>query len=527
MIRLKKMRSIKVQIFLAGLAITMFMAAIFSPYGCYTNIHSIRTSIDERLKTSIYGVKSFLPENFVDRMIKRQVPSEKYKLACDILFDYCKKADISYIYILTQDESGNVFFLLDDKIPPFTKYTKVSNGILEAFNTLKPVIEQGYDEEFETNQRSVLVPFKSSEGRTYVIGADIEVSYIRPIILKSLKDFLFLMLIGIILVILLTFIIARRISRPIIVLSDFTKELSKNNFDKKIKIKKSKRISLTTESALLYRNILFMRRKLFEYIAETKSAIAAKEKAESELKIAGQIQKSFLPDSFENSCNLDIYADMKPAKEAGGDLYDMLTLNDGRLCLAIGDVSGKGMPAALFMSRAITAIHSASAVTSSLPEIASSINKELCRNNPLCTFLTLQLLAFNPNDDTFSILNCGHNPPLISNSDSSEFLNLNPNSVLGVFDEIQFKEQYFKLHNNQQLLLYTDGITEAINIDGLFFGEKQTIKLALESFRKKSSRDAVNCILQTLQNFQGKAPQADDITLIIVRQQSDLKNIDK
>lgn len=517
--KLKKLVSIRVQIFVTFFVVTLLIAAVFSPYGCYTNIHSIRSSVDERLKTAAYGVQAFLPPDYVDRMFERKVSEEEYNYLRDKISDYCEDVGISYLYIIIQNADGKFFFIMDNSPKPFEEYLKPTPDILKAFRTKRTVVSQGYDSEFGILARSALLPFTSKNGHFYIVGADVNVSYIRPMILKSLDDFLFIMLCGIVLVGVVTFFLARRISRPIRLLSDFTVRLAENGFSKDIKLRgDGSKMALTSEVALLYRNISTMRMRLFEYIGMVKEAVRAKERAESELKIAGQIQRSFLPENSFSDGEIKVYASMKPAREVGGDLYDFFKLPDGRICLVVGDVSGKGMPAALFMARAVTSIRAAAGVTSSLKKMVNIINEELCRNNYSCTFLTLFAAAYNPRSESLDFVNCGHNPPFImrAGSDSVSALKPKPNSVLGVFEDSEFAEESVRFGKGDRLLIYTDGVTEAIGRDGSFFGETRSAEFLAGIPKSATARDMSEGMLREILNFEKECEQSDDITIVAV-----------
>lgn len=203
------------------------------------------------------------------------------------------------------------------------------------------------------------------------------------------------------------------------------------------------------------------------YIKELTETTAAKQRIESELSIAAQIQKSMLPSTFPafpGRDEFDIFAVMRPAKEVGGDLYDFFLLDEHRLCVVVGDVSGKGVPAALFM--AVTKyLVEASAVEAKVPdEVLHRVNEHLARGNDSCMFVTLFLGILNLENGEFVYANGGHNPPLfLESNDRAAFLDPPGGPVLGILDDAAFQLGRLQMKGASTLIIYSDGVTEAFN----------------------------------------------------------------
>lgn len=511
--------SIKAQVFFALLTVILIMAAIFSPYSFYTNVHSIRKSVDEQLAVAVNGALEILPPNYHERLKKGQVSDAEYAVIQKKLNDFKNRIGITYIYAMVQKPDGKIYFTADTLYKPMTEYDEPTKDVFAAFKTRKTQASQTEDTEFALVSRSVLIPFSTSEGDTFVIGADLNITKVHPLILQSLRHFALLFLLGIALVIIVTVKLTRRISKPIISLANFTKKLSDSNFSAELKIDDELPPNMlkSGEVQALAFSIDAMRDKLKEYIENLKAEAQARNLAESELKIAGGIQESFLPGQSFESDTIISSALMKPAKQAGGDLYDFFTLSDGRPCFAIGDVSGKGMPAALFMARAITLIRAGARITSSLPKIVKFINDILSVGNDSCTFITFFICAYDAQNGVLEFVNCGHNPPYIKRANGSlEPMQLEKNAILGVFEDIEFKPQQIKLDLGDLFLSYTDGVTEAIASDDSFYGEER-----LEEFlRNADLKDGLpaivkNLVVQVLKFEEGCA-QSDDITVLAV-----------
>lgn len=509
--------SIRAQVFFALLTVIVIMAAMFSPYGFYTNIYSIRNSVDERLKVAVNGVLELMPDNYHDRLLNGEIGDDEYKQLQKKLVDFKNRIDVTFLYAMIQKEDGKIFFTLDLEDPAFTEYENPSEDTLEVFQTKQPLTAQGDDNSFHVTSRTALIPFTSENGIFFVIGADLNVQNFRPLVLESLKDFAFLLGIGVMFVVLITLSLAKKISLPIVKLSEFTEKLGRSNFSPDIKMSDylSGDMNKTGEVSALARSIGEMRNKLKEYIEHLETEIRARNLVESELKIAGRIQESFLPGMSFESEKISAAAFMKPAKEAGGDLYDFFELRDGRMCFAIGDVSGKGMSAALFMARVMTLIRASARTENSLVEMVNFINDMLSLSNESCTFVTFFICAYDAKSGVLEFVNCGHNPPYVKRSDGSLFcVNPKPNSILGVFEGSKFETESAKLERGETFICYTDGVNEAIASDGSFYGDKRMEDILSELPAGSSSSAIVKTLSESVVKFERGAEQSDDITVM-------------
>ncbi len=509
--------SIRAQVFFALMTIVIIMAAIFSPYGFYTNVHSIRKSVDECLLIAANGALEILPEDYHQRLKRGEVSESEYAQIQRKFCDFKDRIGITYVYAMLRDSDGKVYFSADTDYKPMTLYEEPTPDVIRAFETGKIQVGQGEDPEFAIVSRSVLIPVRMRDGDTFVIGADLSVSKVYPIIMESLRNFMLLLMLGVALVFIVTVKLTRRISTPIAKLADFTKKLSDSDFSRELQMKDyvSDSILKAGEVQALASNISLMRSKLEEYIGNLEREAEARTMAESELEIAGKIQKSFLPGGAFEAGGIRASAAIRPAKQAGGDFYDFFTLSDGRLCFAIGDVSGKGMPAALFMARAITLVRAASKSTSKLSDIVAFINDILASGNDSCTFITFFICAYDSKSGELEFVNCGHNPPILKRSGApAKYMELERNLVLGVFEKARFKSQSINLGSGDTILLYTDGVSEAESADGSFYGEERLLLFADKT--KGTSSEIVESLMGEVLAFESGCPQSDDITIIAI-----------
>ncbi len=236
-----------------------------------------------------------------------------------------------------------------------------------------------------------------------------------------------------------------------------------------------------------------------------------------ELAVSSEIQKSILPTNFStltDNLPIELHAEMIPAKEVGGDFYDFFPIDEEHIGIVIGDVSGKGMPAALFMAVSHTLLRATGLKGTSVSECLSRVNEILCQDNSTSMFVTIFYGILNLNTGQLQYCNGGHNPPWIIQSDGQTIcLNNFQNVALGVIENFKYRSQNISLKPNSTLILYTDGITEAINKNHDFFAEKR-LELALKENATRSPKEIINQTIERVQSFSKDMPQFDDIAML-------------
>lgn len=242
-----------------------------------------------------------------------------------------------------------------------------------------------------------------------------------------------------------------------------------------------------------------------------------KERMESELRIASNIQMSMIPQVFPTKEGLDMYASMTPAKEVGGDLYNYLVKGD-KLYFCIGDVSGKGVPAALFMTIATRGFRSLALMGKSPAEIATRLNLELSENNEMGMFVTMFICMFDMKLERMEYCNAGHNPPVIGNADGQfTFLDVEQtNAPIGLWPELEFKGEDINYFHNRLMLLYTDGLNEAENQKQEQYGEDRIIE-QITSHATQNTQEIVKALKADTNLFRDGAEQNDDLTILAFR----------
>ena len=252
---------------------------------------------------------------------------------------------------------------------------------------------------------------------------------------------------------------------------------------------------------------------LKRYIAEAAARI------DKELEFAKQIQYSALPSVFPpypNRKDFEIYAHMITAKEVGGDFYDFYMLGDSTLAFMIADVSGKGIPAAMFMMQAKTIIKDLAESGLELPEVFATANKKLCENNDAGMFVTAWMGILDLKTGLLKFVNAGHNPPLVRQADG-EFVYLKARSgmVLAGMDGIKYRQNELQLTPGDQIFLYTDGVTEATDKNNQLYGEERLLETVNRNI-VMDTRKLCEAVKSDVDQFVGEAPQFDDITMLSV-----------
>ncbi|PKN69994.1 MAG: serine/threonine protein phosphatase [Deltaproteobacteria bacterium HGW-Deltaproteobacteria-12] len=309
--------------------------------------------------------------------------------------------------------------------------------------------------------------------------------------------------------------IARGITQSLRTLNDAARTLTAGDLNTAIPV-----IHSHDEVGSLAVSFSAMRESLQTYIRDLTQTTAAKERIESELKIAHDIQMGMLPRTFPPfplRTDMDIFATLKPAREVGGDLYDFFFMDDDHLCFTVGDVSGKGVPAALLMAVTKILIKSKAAQGFTADKIITRVNEDLAQDNPSMMFVTLFLGILNIHTGEVFYCNAGHPSPYILRSRGGvEVLPATGGMALGVVEDFAYSSKQLKLNAHDSVLLYSDGITEATDSQGNFFAEARLEK-ALVELSDQPLKALVDGVVELVTAFAGDAPQADDITIMVMR----------
>jgi sigma-B regulation protein RsbU (phosphoserine phosphatase) len=309
--------------------------------------------------------------------------------------------------------------------------------------------------------------------------------------------------------------LASRLTRPLAELSASAEVIATGNLDGALPAVRS-RDEIGALASAFHR----MRDSLKNYIKDLEATTKAKERLESELQIARRIQVDMLPaadaggrpeDGFE------LHAVLEPARQIGGDLYEYF-LSDGKLTFVVGDVSGKGVGAALFMARAKTMFHAIAAREPDLAEVLGAVNRGLCQENEQGMFVTLFAGVLDLATGELSYASAGHDAPVLVAGPGTEprLLELDGGPVLGLIEVSEYRAQKAALTPGDALVLYTDGVSEALDEKGDFFTAYR-LQQHLAKAAHQQDAELARSVYEAVKSFAGSAPQSDDITVMSVR----------
>ena len=315
---------------------------------------------------------------------------------------------------------------------------------------------------------------------------------------------------------LLLFIVIKRIvsrtTKPITEFVYSALTIGKGNFKAKLP-----KINTHDELRRLHDSLEYMLMSFNEYIKQLTESTTSNQRYESELNIASNIQRQMLPGTFQKSDKFDIFARLTPAKEVGGDMFDY-RVRGNYLYIAIGDVSGKGVPAALYMAITRYAFNFISGLGLNVDDVMAKINNSFCKGNSMMMFETMFIARINLDTYEMEFCNAGHNPVIVKDPDgNARYLNAKSNLALGLMEDFAFERETLQLSKGSRLLLYTDGVTEAEDSAKNQYGEDRLLNFVQNISGSDSSENVIGQLFSSVKEFTGENEQNDDITVLTVK----------
>jgi len=315
--------------------------------------------------------------------------------------------------------------------------------------------------------------------------------------------------------------LSRRITRPLLTLAQGARVIGSGDLDHRIEL------ATGDETQDLAETVNRMTADLKDYVATLAAATAARERIESELTIAREIQASMLPrvfPPFPERTEFSIYATMDTAKEVGGDFYDFFFETPDRLCFTIGDVSGKGVPAALFMAIVRALLRNEAMRGLHADEILTRVNDAIAPDNDNCMFASVFFAILDVKTGELEYANGGHNPPLRCETGNYRYLSIPSGVVIGAMEGVPFTRNTMTLRPDETLFLYTDGVTEAMNGAEELFSEERLAEV-LNGGRDLQPKAVITGVGEALRAFVQDEPQFDDITMLVLRYRGDAAGV--
>ena len=355
-----------------------------------------------------------------------------------------------------------------------------------------------------------IVPFFDNNGKARaLIGAD-DALYLYN---AGITRHFFVALIPISLLIfiahmVLFFIIHRRIVTPVKTIANHMRTFDPSHEEEPLQVNSQDEMRSIAEA------FEKMSRDIHLYIENIASITSEREQSRAQLDVARKIQYGMVPASFsENRNGVDVSALMQPAKEVGGDFYDAFTLENGNYCAMIGDISGKGVGGALFMALTKSILRDRMKQIMDPAAVLNKVNDDLCAQNPEGMFATVFIVVIDPMTGRVQYANAGHNAPLLISGGEVSFLNPEPGIALGLFEDAGIRNGNLTLKKGEGFLLYTDGVTEAVNTEKAFYGAERLLSLLKNNTPKESSA-AANSVKNSVEEFFAGCEQFDDITVL-------------
>ena len=460
-------------------------------------------------------------EEMIRQYLIRNGWYEGFEIVRDMLRQYRDKLGVAYVYTVTlEGEDGFTIidpdedlFYIGTFIPVPPEYPDLKRG--QAIEPTVSVTEYGwlcsaYD-----------IIHTSDGGYAALVGVDIDMSEV----MAERKAFLTRMIISsgellLISIIASCLMMHKVVVEPLKMLSDATSGFTEHDHGFKKEDIISLPITSNDEIGDLYQVIRTMQGKIVEYLDNLTRVTAEKERISAELSIATQIQADMLPrifPPFPSRHDFDIYATMTPAKEVGGDFYDFFLIDDDHLGLVMADVSGKGVPAALFMVIAKTLIKNRAMMGGGPAEVLRYVNEQLCEGNEAELFVTVWLAIVELSTGRGMAANAGHEHPAIRHKDGQyELVIYRHSPAVATMEGLRFREHSFELKPGDSLFVYTDGVTEATNTADELFGTDRMLE-ALNRNPDALPPELLPQIKAEIDSFVGEAPQFDDITMMCIQ----------
>ena len=353
----------------------------------------------------------------------------------------------------------------------------------------------------------VYMPIPKTKWSSYLVYSSN--SFYKPVKHFQLIMF-YITILGVVLLILLINWICKFTTNPLVELSHIAEQYGKGEFSAELPP-----VKYNDEVGVLTQAFYNMRDNLLNLLKIQKENAKKEQKRASELEIATEIQHSVLPANFQDTPYFDIFASMTTAKEVGGDFYDFFYVDENHFAFLIADVSGKGIPAALFMMNAKSVLKSNILSGYSLDVAINKTNNELCAMNDAQMFLTAFIAILNITNGELEFVNAGHNPPLVKLNDKFEYLQAENNMVLSALENFEYKSSKICLKPENSIFIYTDGVVEAQNSKEEFYGDARLINLLNED--NLLPKDNILKVKTDVDKFSEGTDQFDDITMLSVK----------
>lgn len=528
----------KLTLLIILLSVTLSLVAILVSYRVFS---STMTDYYVRLGTNLVRtLASQLDAEELERYYATGTVDDAYYVTQDFIRDMAENNDVEYLYVVRPHGTG-VTFLFDSDMDVDTDGSYSEGGYcalgsyvdlvgefadnldnLLAGRPVDPIVQ--WDESYGWLMTAMTPVLHSDGSMAGYVMADISMNEV----MNTQRDFLLVLAVlltalTVAFIVLFLFVTRKHVIRPIDLLTQATAAFIRNNeaeLAAGTAAVNVPEIHTRDEVELLANAFRKMQEDMISYIRSFMAVTAEKERIGAELNVATQIQADMLPrifPAFPERREFDIYASMTPAKEVGGDFYDFFLVDDDHLSVVIADVSGKGVPAALFMVIAKTLLKNAVQMGLSPKAALEKVNNQLCENNEAEMFVTVWLGVYEISTGKLTAANAGHEYPAIRRADGQFKLFKDRHGfVLAGMENTRYREYELEIGEGDTLFVYTDGVAEATDSTNTLYGTDRMLA-ALNRNRDLDSEALLHQVKADIDCFVGSAPQFDDITMLALQ----------
>ena len=457
----------------------------------------------------LYSVASFFGINLSIQDFDTDVKNYDSLFLIDV-----REPNVGFVYFENNNSDGNR--TLGDRLDlELSSHPALQSLIDDPRDEI--VYERTADFIKEGSQYIGYMPF-ISDGKVFaVLGISYNWSNLNSIMLVSLRNAASVGIGGMLLVMIALFVVLYRMAiKPVGRLQNSVCEYIETKDSEKI-ISEMQSVENNNELGLLSDNIAELAHEIDEYTAENIRLAGERERVAAELDMAKNIQSAQVPSVFPDRSEFEIYASMTPAKEVGGDFYDFFFIDEDHLALVIADVSGKGVPAALFMMMSRMLINNFASMGLEPAEVLTRTNEKVCENNEEKMFVTVWLGILEISTGKITASNAGHEYPVIRKPDGSfELFKDKHCFVIGGVEEMRYKQYEFTLEKGGTLFVYTDGVPEATDSGENMYGTDRLLKV-MNLDPEASPKKILETVHEDVNRFVGDAPQFDDLTMLCIK----------
>lgn len=530
-----KISGLSVKLIASVLLLSVLLCAAIS----YMGYREFTTVLEEEYNRSAYEIaetaKTYLNPDRLDYYLETGEIDQEY-LDIQAKLDALVVSTDSYIiYVTKLSDNYTTSTYIFDSVHPDTGFTRYELGY--TAQDMDPAYQEEVAEIMTTGERSAVyfysytqasgahttaaIPVENSAGEIVAfLGVEKAMTALENARSTYVWNVMGITMLAVALFLLVYIgFLRREVVSPILTIAGEAQRFAEDNV---ARLDLLEQIRKEDEIGTLARVIGKMETDIVQYVENLTAVTAEKERIGAELNVATQIQADMLPrifPPFPDRQEFDIYATMTPAKEVGGDFYDFFLVDQDHLAVVMADVSGKGVPAALFMVIAKTLIKNHAQAGMAPSRVFETVNNQLCENNEAGMFVTAFLGVLEISTGRFTYVNAGHNPPLAAlGGQPYDWLPSKRSFVLAGMENVHYRQQEITLLPGDRLFLYTDGVTEALDPDNALYSDSRLQAFFNEvDLADKSLEEQLALLHQDIAAFAAGAEQADDITMLLLR----------